>query len=295
LFLLGEGHYTEADIKEAARAFTGYRAPLGEFRFNKKQHDDTPKTLFGQTDSFDGDDVVDLAYRQPAAATFLPQELAKFYLSDEPLPPAHLAALGALWAAAKFDLRTLALTFFGSRLFFDPAARGNYIKSPVHFYLGLIQDLNLDVAPYARHALTTLRLMGQTPYRPPNVRGWVGGRQWINSATLAARRQLVQALFTPIDEARLNADEQVDLVAARADGMGNITVTDERLAAMLNDMNAAEITARFVDYFLSSKVSSEYRATILDFLSTEKVESRRIERLRNTVVTLLQSPEYQLA
>lgn len=294
LFLLGEGNYTEQDIKESARAFTGYRERFGEFRFAPGQHDNGPKTVFGKTGNFAGDDIIDLAFTQPAAGRFLPHEMVKFYLSDDMIPDEYLAEIGAWWRDSGYDLRRLALRFFGSRLFFDPAFRGNYIKSPVQFYLGLVQDLNLNVAPFPRHALNALRLMGENLFRPPNVRGWVGGRLWINSGTLASRRQLVETLFTPINEDNLNADEQVQLVAARSAGMSNFTVTDERLDAMLQSMTPAQITDRFVDYFLPVKTDASFRANILAFLSDPAAAKNRLARLRNTAVTLLQSPEYQL-
>jgi uncharacterized protein (DUF1800 family) len=294
LFLLGEGNYTEQDIKEAARAFTGYRHQAGGFRLVKNQHDAGPKTIFGKTGPFDGDDVIDLAFGLPAAGRFLPHEMVKFYLTDEGLADDYLAALGAWWQTTGYDLRLLAQRFFGSRLFFDPSFRGNYIKSPIQFYLGLVQDLNLNVAPFQRHALNALRLMGENPFRPPNVRGWVGGRLWINSGTLSARRQLVETLFAPIDEDTLNADEQVQLVAARAAGLSNFTVTDERLQAMLKSMNPDQITARFVDYFLPVRVGETFRANVRAFLAGDGSAKNDLERLRNTAVTLLQSPEYQL-
>ena len=294
LFVLGEGNYTEADIKEAARAFTGYRLRRDEFQFNAGQHDTSPKTVFGKTGAFTGDDVIDVAYEQSSAGRFIPQEMAKFYLSENALSSAYLAPLGDWWRASGYDLRQLTHRFFSSQLFFHPEFRGNYIKRPAQFYLGLVQDLNLNVAPYPRHSLNTLRLMGEELYRPPNVRGWVGGRLWINSGTLNARRQLVETLFTAINEENLNADEQLELVAARSRGIGTFTVTEERLEKMLATMTPDQITARFVDYFLPVKVSQSYRASVLSFLTGETDQSKRLARLRSTAVTLLQSPEYQL-
>jgi len=294
LFVLGEGNYSEQDIKEAARAFTGYRLRGDEFHFASSQHDGRAKTVFGKTGKFTGDDIIDLAYAQPAAGRFVPQEIGKFYLSEEVLSPEYLAPLGVWWSSTGYDLRQLARRFFGSRLFYHPAFRGNYIKRPTQFYLGLVQDLNINVAPYPRHSLNTLRLMGEEPYRPPNVRGWVGGRLWINSGTLNARRQLVETLFTAINEDNLNADEQVEVVAARAQGIGTFTVTEERLEKMLQSMTSDQITARFVDYFLPVKVSETYRANVRSFLTGETDGAKRLARLRNTAITLLQSPEYQL-
>lgn len=292
LFLLGEGNYTERDIKEAARAFTGYRQREGEFRFVQRQHDRTVKTVFGRSGRFDGDDIIDLCFKQPGARTHLPRELVRFYVSEDALPAAHLESLGDWWAGTGFDLRALAIKVFSSRLFFEPAVRGNSIKSPVQFYIGLLQDLSLDVTPLPRRMAPLFRQMGQTPYAPPNVRGWVGGKLWINSATLAARRQLVQSLFTEFDDSRLNADELVDIVAARADGRGNFTVTDERLLGLASQELGA-IVERFTKYFLPGAVSDEYRAALSEFLG-EQTGAVPSSRIRDAAVAVLQSPEYQL-
>jgi len=294
LFVLGEGNYTESDIKQAARAFTGYRQQLGEFRFAPRQHDAGTKTLFGKTGNFTGDEVIDLAYQQPAAGAFLPHELAKFYLTKTPLPPDYLAALGADWSRSGYGLRDLAHRFFGSRLFFAPEFRGDFIKSPVQFYLGLVQDLQLNVAPLPRQVLVPLRQMGQMLFNPPNVRGWVGGRNWINSATLAVRRQLVESLFQPIREDTLNADEQIDLVAARAAGASQFTVPPGLLAPLAS-LDAAAATDRLLSGFLALPAAPQFRDSVRQFLATEREDdSHRLRRLRRATVTLLQSPEYQL-
>jgi uncharacterized protein (DUF1800 family) len=293
LFVLGEGNYTEKDIKEAARAFTGYREVFGEYKFQKPAFDDTEKTVFGKTGKFTGDEVIDLAYTLPAASTFLPKEMVRFYLTEQPLPKEQLAALGQWWAGQKFDLRALTHRFFGSQLFFQPAYRGSYIKSPIQFYLGLVQDLELDVAPLARQVLGSLRQMGQTLFTPPNVRGWVGGRLWINSATLSARRQLVQTLFTAINEDNLNADDQVELVAARAEGHSQFTVETDQLKQYV-DLPPEQVAERFVSTFLPIKVDQGYREALQKFLAGATTPPQRLDRVRNVAITLLQSPEYQL-
>src|SRR6202000_434011 len=104
-------------------------------------------------------------------------------------------AAGEIWKASGVALRALALRFFGSALFFAPEFRGNFIKSPVQFYLGLMQDLQLDIVPAPRLVVNPMRQMGQVLFYPPNVRGWLGGRNWVNSASLAARRSSVESLF----------------------------------------------------------------------------------------------------
>ncbi|MEO7412677.1 MAG: DUF1800 domain-containing protein [Opitutaceae bacterium] len=297
LFVLGEGNYTEGDIKEAAKAFTGYRTRANEpgFRYVESQHDPGPKTLFGETGNFTGDDVIDLAYRQKAAGRFLPHEMVKFYLSDEALPEEYLATLGQEWRNEGYSLRTLVRRFFGSRLFFAPEFRGNFIKSPVQFYLGLVQDLNLDIAPLPRFTINPMRQMGQLLYTPPNVRGWLGGRSWINSATLSARRQLVETLFTPIDERALNADELIELVAARTNGLQNFTVGEQHPLASLAKLDPAEAAARLTSDFIAVSVARDFTASVQQFISAPTPDPRqRSRRVRRAAVAVLQSPEYQL-
>ncbi len=292
LFILGEGNYTENDIKEAARAFTGYRYRAnGDFYMVNRQHDGGRKTVFGHTGNLTGDGVIDLAFQQPAASVFLPTEMCRFYLSDEIPPPEHLDDLGRAWRRANYSLEFLKLRFFTSRLFYERRYRGNLIKSPMQFHLGLMRDLNLNVPPYPRPILTPYRQMGQNLFNPPNVRGWVGGQVWINSTTLSARRSLVTTLFQEINEDRLNADDQAALRAAREHGPVTLYVTRERLRQMA-DSDPGVIANRFINYFLATPVTAEYRSVLTEFIQSGP--GNRDERLRTAVMALLQSAEYHL-
>lgn len=293
LFTLGEGNYTEQDIKQAARAFTGYRQRQGEFNYVQRQHDGGEKTVFGRSGRFDGDDIIGLVYKQKAAGTFMPKEMVRFYLSDTPLPVDQTDALGAWWADTGYDLRKLAVKFFSSRAFFAPAHRDGFIKSPIQFYLGLVQDLELSVAPLPRQLLGALRSMGQMPFDPPNVRGWVGGRTWINSATLSARRQLISALLAPINEENLNGDEQIELAAAYADGVTNFTLDDARLATwskLAAGDRARELVRRYVPDLAGTEVEKQF----VTFLERGGRRDRPEIATRSALATLLESPNYQL-
>jgi len=295
LFLLGEGNYTERDIKEAARAFTGYRLhPQVGFVYAPRQHDDGAKTVFGHTGDFTGDQVIDLAYTLPAAGAFLPHEMVKFYLADAMIPPEYLLALGDRWRAADYNLRWLALAFFGSRMFFAPEFRGEFIKSPVQLYLGLVQDMSLDVIPLPRYVINPLRQMGQTLYNPPNVRGWVGGRNWINSTSLAARRTLIETLFHPIREDNLTADERAVVVAARAEHRGDFIVGDDRLAPLAG-LDPDEVVRSLAGGLLSTPADASFREALRNFIASAGANPREQQRrLRRALITLLESPEYQL-
>lgn len=244
LFCLGEGNYSESDIKEAARALTGYTVNReNTVRFAKGRFDPTPKRIFGETANFDLPGLIDLVFRQPAAASFLPGEFARFYLSEEGLHPDLLQSLGEDWQQSGFSLPHLVRRFFNSRIFYDPAYRGCMIKSPSQFYIGLLQDMDLDVFPSPRRTTNLLRQMGQPFCNPPNVRGWVGGRRWINTATLTARRQLVDSLLRPVQLNGLNADERMAVEAAQRAGMGNFSVDPDRID-ILGSADAAQLGRR---------------------------------------------------
>jgi uncharacterized protein (DUF1800 family) len=249
LFCLGEGNYTEQDVKEAARALTGFTLDKdGQVRFRPARHDSSRKTIFGVTGYHDLPKLIELIFRQPAAARFLPRELVRYYLTEDELPEELIEPLAEDWRAAGFSIPHLLARFFLSRIFHDPAFRGNMIKTPVHFYIGLLQDLDLDVFPSPRRTGNLIRLMGQPFLNPPNVRGWIGGRQWINSATLSARRHVVQGLLEPVPSSRLNADEERAIERAAAAGEDRFTVAAGRLGelARLGPAELAEqCAARF--------------------------------------------------
>src|SRR5690606_32490599 len=163
--------------------------------------------------------------------------------------------------------------------------RGTLIKSPVQFFLGFVQDMQLDVAPIPRLTLTPLRQMGQALFYPPNVRGWVGGRQWINSATLTARRQFVESLFAPVDETSLNADEQIELVAARSNGVARFTVPDERFAPLV-DLDPDDAAVQLTRDLLSGSPAPEIKENVRRFIAEGGKGARpRLQRLRRAAVT----------
>ncbi len=232
LFTLGEGHYTESDIKEAARALTGIVITNEVGTLVPRRWDPGTKTIFGKSGIFGANDVVDLIFQQPASHTHLPKRFLAYYLTTDPLPPAYLDELGLQWQRAGLRVVSLARQVFSSQLFYRPEYRGALIKSPIQYYLGLCQDLNIDVSPFEGQIFNTLRAMGQEPFNPPNVRGWLAGKNWINSSTFAARRQMVQQMFNPTNEKGLTADLQAKLAAARAAGQGVISMDNQRLQAL---------------------------------------------------------------
>ena len=294
LFVLGEGNYTETDVKEAARAFTGHR--LGKrtiYSFNPRAHDSGLKTIFGQRGRWNGDAVIDLAFQQPAARTFFIRELLKFYLTDGELPhEAYIEALGEQWAAHNFQIRYLIFTLFESRLFFHPAYRGNRVKSPTQFYIGLCQDLNLAIVPFQGRLLQSMRSMGQDFYNPPNVRGWQYGQHWINSTTIRARRQVVDYAFSPLYENYLNGNEKKALADARAANQSNFKISEDRLKPLLAQSNTA-LTQHLCNFFITERFRDTYQTRVSELIGDTAAKGA-LNRTRNTLMALLQSPAYNL-
>ncbi len=289
LFTLGEGHYTETDIKEAARALTGIVITNEVGTLAPRRWDPGTKTIFGSSGIFGASDVVDLIFKEPASSTHLPRRFLTYYLTTAALPPAYLDELGHQWQRAGLRVDALARLVFSSQLFYRPEFRGALIKSPIQYYLGLCQDLNLDVSPFEGQVFQTLRAIGQEPFNPPNVRGWLGGKNWINSSTFAARRQLVQQLFNPIPDKQRTADLQAKLAAARQAGQGVIAMDNERLQRLADQSNE-EIADGLLNYFFAGESTATYRGDIIDYMKND--QGPRLELVRDVAAALFQSPAY---
>ncbi len=193
LFCLGIGHYTERDIQELARCFTGWEIQYGQFKFNQYQHDYGSKTVLGKSGKFDGDEGLAVILAQPATPEFICGKLARFLLTDdEPLSPELIAPLAKKFREADLHVAPVLEMLFTSELFYSEAIVGKKIRSPVELGVGLLRSL--DGTANMVQLGQRLRELGQVPLYPPNVKGWDGGRAWINSSTLLGRSNLVRAI-----------------------------------------------------------------------------------------------------
>jgi hypothetical protein len=192
LFSLGVGNYTEADVREAARALTGWHhdVEVTRFEFNRDLHDDRPKTIFGKTGDWGGADVVRLCCDHPACARFLVGKLYAFLVSETPPPKGLLAPLEEQFRTSDYDIAALARTVLASRLFFSEHAYRKRVKWPVECAVGALAAVPERV-PLA-DVVDPLAKMGQPLFAPPNVKGWRTGTDWLNSATLLARNNFAE-------------------------------------------------------------------------------------------------------
>lgn len=193
LFCLGEGNYSERDVLELARCFTGWEIRNERFRFNRYQHDTGEKTILGRTGNFGGEAGIEIILEQQACPRFLVRKLIRYFLFDEPeVPESLVAPLADQFQADGYDIALLLERMLSSNLFFSEHSFGRKVRSPVEFTLGLLRGLESQADSYLLR--DELIYLGQSLFYPPNVKGWEGGRSWINSSTLLARANLVRKL-----------------------------------------------------------------------------------------------------
>jgi hypothetical protein len=203
LFSLGVGNYTEKDIREAARAFTGWRTDGVDFKFDARLHDSGSKTVLGQSGNWNGGDVVRIILEQPATARFLVRKLYRFFVSERAVPPdSLLEPLCESFRKSDYDIAGLVRTILASRHFYSSHAFRQRIKGPVEYVLGAVEAVYrryaeeiADYRPLPQQVLVgRLNAMGQQLFAPPNVKGWPGGTSWLNTSTLLERDNFAAAL-----------------------------------------------------------------------------------------------------
>ncbi len=207
LFSLGVGNYTEKDIKEGARALTGYTFEDDDFVFQPRNHDNGEKRILGRSGNIKGEDFVDIILNQPACARYISRKLYHYFVADVPtderggdktLDPAQRAVLRQMadtLRVNRYALKPVLKRLFLSEHFYEPRFRNQQIKGPVVLVVGAIRSLNTP--PRDLSILNdALDLMGQRIFFPPSVKGWDGGRSWINTSTLFVRQNVLAFLLT---------------------------------------------------------------------------------------------------
>jgi uncharacterized protein (DUF1800 family) len=217
LFTLGEGHYSERDIKEVARAFTGWSVDreTGQFMFRRGAHDYGDKTIFGKTGNFEGDQVIDLLLAKPETAQFITRKLWREFVSPTP-DEAEVTRMAAIFKDSGYNVAKLMRTMLTSDAFYADGNRAALIKSPVEFVVGTLKTFDIEAANLRPFALTSA-VLGQNLFAPPNVKGWPGGENWINTATLLQRKQMVDRLFRNEDRMETALRSMDDMAARNGD------------------------------------------------------------------------------
>ncbi|HEY0679972.1 MAG TPA: DUF1800 domain-containing protein [Chitinophagaceae bacterium] len=312
LFTMGRGNYTENDIKEAARAFTGWGANAkGEFVFRKGQHDFGQKTVLGKTGNFDGDEVLEILLQQKETARFITTKIYRFFVNEQP-DADKIEWLSARFYQNGYDISALMEDIFTSDWFYSEKNIGTRIKSPVELLVGIRRILPMELENEEVQLLVQ-RLLGQVLFYPPNVAGWPGGRNWIDSSSLMFRLRLPQ-LIHDSDEIRLSPkadddqmmgmkDQDTKKKAAKAGGnnKGEKAVNRVMRQQIQASINWAPYVKRF-EKTPKEKLVGELSKTLLQIPSSLKDQlvmqhadtSSRESFIKTATIQLMATPEYQL-
>jgi Protein of unknown function (DUF1800) len=309
LFALGVGHYTEKDIREAARAFTGWQNNGNDFDFNARYHDDGDKTVLGKTGNWNGEDVLDILLKRPDCAEFLVRKLYRTLVSELQEPPAKLLApLAESFRKTDYDIAALVRSMMASRHFFSVHAFRQRIKSPVEYVLGAVKTV-YEGEPSPQPLVHRLELMGQQLFAPPNVKGWPGGQAWLNTSTVLARVNFAQALVMGglwSDQSRGENPEFARVEAPTAPRLEGVKLPEEppppenqdvaRLVRQAKATRPEEVVRVLIDAFLPGGVGNSARAKLTAFVADGKPTGAALDRrVRETAHAILSMPEYQLA
>lgn len=196
LFTMGVGNYSEKDIREAARAFTGWNFTNTTFVVNKDQHDETEKTVLGQRGSFDGVKVIDIILAQPVTAEYIAAKLYRYFVRED-VSPELRKQLGAVLRDNKYDIAPLLTTIFLSHDFYSAPSVATRIKGPVELVVSTYKKLGLKEVPGVPDFNDVTAALGQQLFRPPTVAGWPQGRSWITPGLLIERGNFARDAVFP--------------------------------------------------------------------------------------------------
>ncbi len=265
LFSLGVGNYTEDDIKEAARAFTGWHVRNEEFWFNTLQHDTGHKTVLGKTGNLNGGDIVDLCLQQESCARFLALKLLRTFVTFDPTNEEVIAVSESV-QTHNFKIAAVMSELLKSAIFWKPEYQHSLIKSPLEFVMGTYRAL--DAQPNYVNAGRLLKALGQDLFEPPTVKGWEGGRQWINSTSLIQRMNFATSLLT-------------------TDQVGRLDRLDDLNVSIKSD--SPSITQNWCEFLLGNTLE----ASILQQLD-QSIAGKSSEQTRQRIHYILTLPDYQL-
>lgn len=303
LFTLGRGNYTEKDIKEAARAFTGWTSnPKGEFVFRNNFHDNGIKNVLGKKGNFNGDDILDIILENKQTATFITKKIYAFFVNDT-IDDDIVSQLADQFYNSHYNISELMKTIFTSDWFYHPKNIGIKIKSPVELLVGIQRMIPMQL-DNDNVLLNLQRILGQQLLYPPNVAGWPGGKSWIDSSTLMMRLRIPQ-MFNDKDELNVLPKQDDDIMMGR-NSNGNAAIPSKTTKQRPYGTIAAKID--WNSYI--SKYSKIKRDVLLDTIASHlfqldisyarSVVNKNIETasreafIKSATIQFMSTPEYQM-
>ncbi len=303
LFTIGRGNYTEKDVKEAARAFTGWGFNLKTgFVFRKFQHDTGSKTLMGRTGNFDGDDVIKILLEQKNTAQFIARKVYSYFVNEQ-VDEAKVHWLAERFYQSDYEIGSLMKDIFTSSWFYDERNIGAKIKSPVELLVGIRRILPMELKRDEVQLLLQ-RALGQVLFYPPNVAGWPGGKNWIDSSSLMLRLKIPQflngeplAIATKIDD-----DQEMGMSGAAsnknkngfADGMNrfklNAVIDWPQYIKLFNAVSRPQLNQAIAGLILQTPKGS----ISSDVVNMAADASSRENYIKSVSIALMSTPDYQM-
>ncbi|WP_244428627.1 DUF1800 family protein [Flavobacterium sp. B17] len=284
LFTMGRGNYTEKDIREGARSFTGWGYDKeGNFMERKKLHDEGSKIFLGKTGNFTGNDVLNIILEQKATSRFITTKIYKFFVNEN-INEAIIDQLSDNFYQSGYDIKKLMKDIFSSSWFYDKKNIGNRIKSPIELMAGMMRTLPMNIQN-PENLIVYQKLLGQMLLYPPNVAGWPNGKSWIDSSTLMLRLQIPQIWsgLRPLEYSP-RPDDDIDMgMKSRENALNkafknpNIIIDWERVEKKFAEKNIEE-------YLIQNTES----------LDMNSVKSFSDNSVKMNVINLISTPEYQL-
>ena len=292
LFTMGEGNYTQQDVMEAARGLTGYQTDGLNTYFNPNRFDDGVKTFLGQTGNFDSYDIIEIIFDQPETAYFISEKLYKWFVYENP-NEVIVEQLAQILVENNYEIKPVLSVLLNSEHFYDQNFRGSKYKNPITHSVGSLKQLYIDIDQtvyaqnnsYTFHEILTYvqNLGGQLIFYPPDVSGWPGYRNWINSFTLPNRKLFTNYLF---DDTFIVTLDLISLAERIPDGLSDPNALLDYLYVYFYSIEPSELTKQnLMDELLAGADPFEWHLIYYD---------GAVERLNTVVQRMMRLSEYQL-
>jgi uncharacterized protein (DUF1800 family) len=297
LFTMGRGNYTENDVKEAARAFTGWAFnPKGEFVFRKNQHDDGSKTFLGKTGNFDGDDILNILLEHKQTANYISKKIYRYFVNEN-VNEQNQQWLSNRFYSNNYNIAKLLEDIYTSDWFYDEKNIGIRIKSPVELLAGIRRLLPMQLEN-DQSQLLFQRALGQVLFYPPNVAGWPGGKNWIDSSSLMLRLRIPQIFsandiidIMPKTDDDVQMGQMMEGIKKMKDTVkgGTATIDWTSVNAIFEKMQREKLLESIESTILQTK--NKVSNVVLDkYVNPDSRENF----IKSAVVNLMATPEYQL-
>src|SRR5579871_2652420 len=292
------------DVKQAARAFTGWGANLqGEFVFRKFQHDNGDKTFLGKSGNLDGDDVLNILLEQRHTAQFIARKIYRFFVNDN-VDEQKAEWLGNRFYQSNYDIKSLMEDIFTSDWFYSERNIGSKIKSPIELIVGIRRMLPMNIEN-EDVMLIVQRLLGQLLFYPPNVAGWPGGTSWIDSSTLMFRLRIPEIIYASDqfdlkpkdDDDQMMGVREMNNDAMRIKGFGKINggqmikaqINWDKYLTKFNNVQKENLVSTISTTVLQTQNTAEE-----SILRKYTDNSNREGFIKSVTIQLMSTPEYQL-